>query len=985
MQSGSNGPHVASKGSKRRAALGSKARAQQQASQQPAPEPPQGKEMKGKDDIAVSEPFQAPAQPVEHQLEHAPHEGPQPSEPATGVPEADDLGSGARPNQEQATQPRESLDTSISVHLHAYDGGPAAPESIGAPSGTDAAAELGAQGAAAAQESGQPLEPAPPSQPPTCTRSEPTGDEPCPRAAVGAAAAASAAPAQPAQIAEVVPSPLVADTTLPPSSSTAPTAEPLDASAKPDALPPAQAPSPQPASDPAPEPSPASGNGLDPLPTMTNGDLEGAVRDDHDLSKMSHAEAVAVAEQLRAALASRQLQMVRQAEQMSEAQEVIAQLQQKNEELVLKTAKISEQELEEMRAEFEKRLGAAERKVYALTKERDALKRGNEKLGDYGNLLREKDDIIKQVMAEGERLAGKQAELESTLKKLRQQMKDSETERTRLASKLADEEAASEGLRKAKSKLERDITALLAQHKAELDAQRQEYDAALQKARADQSKHEERAREAASMGLSRRLKEAESRCEAFSETVMDLREALDRQRQAADLREEMLKQDLADLEKRCQAAELRHQDLAAKLPDTARPLLRQIEAMQAAAEAQQEAWTAAEATLNARIIDAEARGAAAVERERSTAERAQVVHTKLAGLEAALAAARAEVRSLTDASEAWERERKALSEQLQGAQRGTQLATERCQILSNQLEQLEKQQASLLAAERGVRAAAEADASLICKDYERRLAELEAQLEQRQGAGFAGLSSMGPLGGGMDGGGKGQGEPPAMAAPGYRWVLQKDKPAEPAIPPASLGQQQQQQHEQPYANGGSGEDLEASRSSRSQSGAALAATAESPADELLSSLSPMASGSIVTSQMQQQQENLRAALRARVAEVQSLEAQVKSLEATRDRLAEELVQAAQKSEQAADMASEIEDLRSRYTAAVEMLGERDESLEELRADLQDVKNLYRDQIEFMVMQLVQHQQHHEQQQQQQGSLVGFGTGHQDVAPGATAS
>lgn len=35
--------------------------------------------------------------------------------------------------------------------------------------------------------------------------------------------------------------------------------------------------------------------------------------------------------------------------------------------------------------------------VYALTKERDALKRGNEKLGDYGNLIREKDEIIKQV------------------------------------------------------------------------------------------------------------------------------------------------------------------------------------------------------------------------------------------------------------------------------------------------------------------------------------------------------------------------------------------------------------------------------------------------------------------------------------------------------------------------------------------------------------------------------------------------------------
>ena len=31
----------------------------------------------------------------------------------------------------------------------------------------------------------------------------------------------------------------------------------------------------------------------------------------------------------------------------------------------------------------------------------------------------------------------------------------------------------------------------------------------------------------------------------------------------------------------------------------------------------------------------------------------------------------------------------------------------------------------------------------------------------------------------------------------------------------------------------------------------------------------------------------------------------------------------------------------RYVAAVELLGERDEALEELRADLQDVKHLYK--------------------------------------------
>jgi hypothetical protein len=42
--------------------------------------------------------------------------------------------------------------------------------------------------------------------------------------------------------------------------------------------------------------------------------------------------------------------------------------------------------------------------------------------------------------------------------------------------------------------------------------------------------------------MAKRLREAEARCEALSESVMELRDALERQRQAADLREEMLKQ-----------------------------------------------------------------------------------------------------------------------------------------------------------------------------------------------------------------------------------------------------------------------------------------------------------------------------------------------------------------------------------------------------------------------------------------------------------
>jgi hypothetical protein len=100
--------------------------------------------------------------------------------------------------------------------------------------------------------------------------------------------------------------------------------------------------------------------------------------------------------------------------------------------------------------------------VYALTKERDALKRGTEKLADYGALLKEKDEIIKQVcsyctgaacgcgdglpykeetcshshvchqvMEEGEKLASRQAELEASLRKVRGQLKEAEAERDR--------------------------------------------------------------------------------------------------------------------------------------------------------------------------------------------------------------------------------------------------------------------------------------------------------------------------------------------------------------------------------------------------------------------------------------------------------------------------------------------------------------------------------------------------------------------------
>ncbi len=61
-------------------------------------------------------------------------------------------------------------------------------------------------------------------------------------------------------------------------------------------------------------------------------------------------------------------------------------------------------------------------------------------------------------------------------------------------------------------------------------------------------------------------------------------------------------------------------------------------------------------------------------------------------------------------------------------------------------------------------------------------------------------------------------------------------------------------------------------------------------------------------------------------------------------------------------------------ACTEMLGEKEERLEELRADLQDVKQLYKDQIEFMVEQLAHlTQQQKEKQQEVQENGLGHET------------
>lgn len=614
-------------------------------------------------------------------------------------------------------------------------------------------------------------------------------------------------------------------------------------------------------------------------------------------------------QELNIALHAREEQMSRQALQMSQLESSMNQLQEKNQQLVLKAAQVSEEDLEALRAEFEQRLGAAERKVYALTKERDAVKKSNEKLTEENATVKDKENTIKEILEEGEKLSKKQLELETLIKRLRAQLADSEEETEKLTQKLAAEQSMSESLRSAKAQLEVEYKEAVDQYKVQLDSQKERYEALLRQAKEEQDVSEARAREAAAENLGRRCREAESRCESMSETILELRDALERQRNEFDAREELIKQELSRLERRCQSSEARHQEVLANMPEATRPLLQQIEAMAASSEAQQVAWREVELSLMDRIAQAERRVSAATENERLAIERWQVIQSKLVGAEGALGQLRGEVSRL----EAMLKGEKEIQQEMRSHIERMQQSETRVKSLEVELESTQRD----LREEKRQRQAAQKE----IKD-----------LKNRLDVGLSRTQSFGAL--------PKEAEPPVMAAPGYKWQLVREDQVEPESP----GLRRREGLSEFHAQGSS--DVPVSPVHGLGMGSRR------------TSIDNFSLGGERRGPSTMELEQLRALVRQKQGEVQALEHQRHELIATRDQLASELVAATTTSQRYQELLEEVEkmkgeklDVEKRYLAAVELLGERDEQLEELRADLEDVKCMYREQVEMLLAQM----------------------------------
>ncbi|CAO2606001.1 TATA element modulatory factor [Lemmus lemmus] len=334
-----------------------------------------------------------------------------------------------------------------------------------------------------------------------------------------------------------------------------------------------------------------------------------------------------------------------------------------------------------LKDEFTQRIAEAEKKVQLACKERDAAKKEvktiKEELATRLNssqtadLLKEKDEQIQGLMEEGEKLSKQQLHNSNIIKKLRTKDKDNENVIAKLNRKAKEleeelqhlrqildgkeevEKQHRENIRKLNSVVERQEKDLgrLQVDKDELEEKSRSTQAALDSAyreltdlhKANAAKDSEvqeaalrremKAKEELSAALEKAQEEARQQQEALALQVGDLRLALQRAEQAAARKEDYLRHEISELQQRLQEAENRNQELSQSVSSTTRPLLRQIENLQATLGSQTSSWETLEKNLSDRLGESQALLAAAVERERAATEELLANKTQMSSVE----------------------------------------------------------------------------------------------------------------------------------------------------------------------------------------------------------------------------------------------------------------------------------------------------------------------------------------------------------------
>ncbi|XP_031519067.1 TATA element modulatory factor isoform X4 [Papio anubis] len=592
-----------------------------------------------------------------------------------------------------------------------------------------------------------------------------------------------------------------------------------------------------------------------------------------------------------------------------------------------------------LKDEFTQRIAEAEKKVQLACKERDAAKKEIKNIkeelatrlnsSETADLLKEKDEQIRGLMEEGEKLSKQQLHNSNIIKKLRAKDKENENMVAKLNKKVKAleeelqhlkqvldgkeevEKQHRENIKKLNSVVERQEKDLgrLQVDMDELEEKNRSIQAALDSAykeltdlhKANAAKDSEaqeaalsremKAKEELSAALEKAQEEARQQQETLAIQVGDLRLALQRTEQAAARKEDYLRHEISELQQRLQEAENRNQELSQSVSSTTRPLLRQIENLQATLGSQTSSWEKLEKNLSDRLGESQTLLAAAVERERAATEELLANKIQMSSMEsqnsllrqensrfqAQLESEKNRLCKLEDENNRYQVELENLKDEYV---RTLEETRKEKTLLNSQLEmermKVEQERKKAIFTQEAI------------KEKERKPFSVSSTPTMSRSSSISGVDMAGL----------------------QTSFLSQDESHDHSFGPMSVS-----------ANG----------------------------SNLYDAVRMGAGSSII--------ENLQSQLKLREGEITHLQLEIGNLEKTRSIMAEELVKLTNQNDELEEKVKEIPKLRTqlrdldqRYNTILQMYGEKAEEAEELRLDLEDVKNMYKTQIDELLRQ-----------------------------------
>lgn len=606
------------------------------------------------------------------------------------------------------------------------------------------------------------------------------------------------------------------------------------------------------------------------------------------------------------------------------------------------------QQLEELRetetedvnsvsSEFTKRLSEAEKRINQVIREKDSMKKQlqdtQEELAkqtkENSQQVQEKDQQISELLQEGEKLSKQQLQSNNIIKKLRAKEKENDSLITSQKKKLEEQKTELEHLRKVcevKDDLEKKQTEAINQLNSAVQKQEREKSklksdledaqervrglqtaldnsykeiAELHRSNAAQdSKAAETAlslemqvREELKAQLEQERKSNKQEKESLITQIEDLRLTVSRMEKEHNRREDLLRQEISDLQRHLQEDEARNQDLTQNVTSATRPLLRQIENLQSTYAAQSVSWEKVEKNLSDRLVENQTHLAMVTEKERSANEKVMELSTQVASLESQSSRLRQDKAQLTAQLEML----KSKIQVLEDAKHSETAQIEAIkQQMSQEISDLRKEKVFLETQLDMEKNRVDQERKKLTLAHEQ-IAQLERDLQRPQSRG--------------------------------------------SVSPQSVSRSESVAGDPgPMSISFSQDDLERS-------------FVMSPVSSRSTLYESVRQGGGATNLI----DSLQSQLKQRDGEIFQLRSDIQQLERTRESMARELVNLTNQNEEIMEKIEELpllkkqyEELNQRYDALLQMYGEKVEEADELRLDLQDVKEMYKLQIDHLL-------------------------------------